>query len=103
MEYFDKAIESAKLEYISDIEWAFKYEDSNFCIYFYKDENGKNHIEEFLINKKGVWIDITPTDEQVKIMWSKLDAVPYREVESESSESITDLYDYYGVKREDFY
>ena len=98
-----KAIENATLEYISDIEWAYRYEDSNFCVDFYKDENGKNHIEQFLTNKKGIWIDIIPTDKQIKMMWLKLDAVPYREVEVESSEMITDLYDYYGVQRENFY
>lgn len=39
-----QAINNAKLEYISDIEWNYTYEDKKVCVMFYKDENGHNHV-----------------------------------------------------------
>ena len=98
-----EAIKLAKLEYISDIEWGYKYEDQFKCIDFYKDENGKNHIEKFLHKHNGMWIEITPTDEETKLMFQILNDTPYRESEEIQGETITDLYDYNGVKRENFY
>lgn len=109
MKQITKAIENAKLEYISDIEWYFSYKDSNVSVFFYKDETGKNNIEECVINRKGVWIDILPTDKQLKKMWQMLDAVPYREEVNEidddpnEREKLTNPYNYYGVNRNSFY
>lgn len=100
-----EAIKTAKLEYISDISWGFTNTLIPFClsINFYKDETGKNHIEEFCYKQNGVWFDLTPTDNQIKLMYQMLNDTPYREVEEETFEEIDDEYFYNGVKREDFY
>lgn len=108
LKMFDNAIKSAKLEYISDISWVYLFEDENITVNFYQDETGKNIIEQFLFNRKGLWVSITPTDKQIKQMFEILNNTPYREVEPELTDSFWeacngDNYEYNGVKRENFY
>jgi len=105
-EQITEAIKTAKLEYLSDTSWGFTNTVMPFClsINFYKDESGKNHIEEFCYKSKGIWFDLTPTDAQLKLMYKMLNNTPYREIEEEEfSEEIDDEYFYNGVKRENFY
>jgi hypothetical protein len=97
-----EAIKLANLTYISDVEWAYSYEDQFKCIDFYKDKTGRNNIEQFLFKKKNVWFPILPTEEEIKLMYSILNETPYREVEPDVEE-ISDYYDYYGVDPKDFY
>ena len=102
MKQVTEAIEKAKLEYQSDISWSYYYSDKSTSVhFFYKEDDNTNHIEEIAVFKNGIWIEVVPTDEQVKLMWDKLDKTDYRQ--SESFEEIQDLYDYNGVKRENFY
>lgn len=102
-ELLTEAIQSAKLEYLSDTSWAYHntIQQDKISIDFYQDETGQNHIEEFCIKQKGIWIAILPTDEQVKLMFKMLNDTPYREVEI--FEEIDDLYFHNGVKQADFY
>jgi len=102
MKLLSEAIENAVLEYQSDIEWNYRFSNKKVSVDFYKDGNGKNHVEEFVYFHNGIWVSIKPTDEQSKRMWTILNETPYREVET-FSETISDLYDYNGVKRSDFY
>lgn len=96
-------IQSAKLEYESDTSWVYRNETPSISISFSQDETGKNHIDEFNHKHNGLWIELIPSDEQVKMMFDKLNETPYREVEEEFSEAIHDHYDYYGVNRNHFY
>jgi hypothetical protein len=98
----NQAIEQAKLEYISDIDWHYRFESQFLVVDFYQDENGKNHVEEFCQNHKGLWVAIEPTDEQVKRMFEILNNTPYREVEPEGFREL-DNYDNCGVRPEHFY
>lgn len=98
-----EAIQLAKLEYISDIEWTYSYEDQFKAIDFCKDENGNNHVEQFLHNHKGAWFPVCPTDEELQLMYKILNDTPYREVEETEVEPISDMYNEFGVKRENFY
>ena len=83
MTYINQAIEQAKLEYITDISFCYRYESQFLVVDFYQDEIGKNYIEEICQNHKGLWIAIEPTDKQVKRMFEILNNTPYREVEPE--------------------
>jgi hypothetical protein len=96
------AIEQAKLEYISDISFGYRFENQFLVVDFYQDENGKNHVEEFCQNHKGLWVAIEPTEEQVKRMFSILNNTPYREVEPEEFGE-ADNYDTTGTRPENFY
>lgn len=100
---FNEILENVKLEYISDISWGYHYETKNICIDFYQDETGKNHIEQFCKKIKNVWVSLIPNDTQIKAMFDKLNATPYKETEKESFEDRGDLYNYYGVQIADFY
>jgi hypothetical protein len=99
MKDFNTAIAQAKLEYISDIEWAYRFENQFICVDFYKDESGINHVEEFCVNQKGLWIEVIPTDEQLQTMWKILNNTPYREVEVEEFGTNNDAESdpYYGI------
>jgi hypothetical protein len=98
----NQAIEQAKLEYISDISFGYRFESQFLVVDFYQDENGKNHVEEFCKNHKGLWVAIEPTEEQVKRMFEILNNTPYIEVEPEEFRE-ADNYDNCGVRPEHFY
>jgi len=100
---FNEILENAKLDYMSDTSWGYSYESRNIALDFYQDETGKNHIEQFCQKVKNVWFELIPNDAQIKAMWDKLNSTPYRETERECFEDMGDLYNYYGVKRADFY
>jgi hypothetical protein len=91
------------LEYLSDISWSYSFENENIVLDFYQDESGKNHIEQFAKKIGSVWFSLIATDKQIKAMFDKLEATPYRETEKEYFEDRGDLYEYYGVSRADFY
>lgn len=97
-----QAINNAKLEYISDIEWNYTYEDKKVCVMFYKDENGHNHVEQFLQSHHGVWVEVLPTDEQLQLMYKILNDTPYRENIEESFRE-EDNYDNTGTTPANFY
>lgn len=100
--YFSKILETAKLEYISDISWGYRVEHQDYILDFYQDEKGINHVEEFLLGKKDVWIAISPTKNQIYQMFDKLNKTEYRPVKPEP-EYIGDPYEYYGVEPKNFY
>ena len=95
-------IKTATLEYQSDISWSYSVEMQRIAIDFYKDESGRNHLEQFCQKVRNVWVDIIPTDAQIKLMWKMLDDTHYKTVEERFTD-IEDEYLYNGVKREDFY
>lgn len=95
---FNEAFEKAILEYTSDTSWGYKYETQNFVLEFYQDETGKNHLEQYANRKGKYWFELTATDEQMKMMFEKLNNTSYN-----GSEERGDLYDYYGVSQKDFY
>jgi hypothetical protein len=95
-------ISNAKLEYFNDISWHYRIETRRYCIDFAKDENGKNIIEEFSKLVKGVWIALTPTDEQIKMMWFILNMTPYRNDEF-GFPSETDTYESTGTNPFNFF
>lgn len=101
---FKKILSTAKLKYIDDISWGYKAETNTYCVDFYQNKIGKNIIEQFSICIDGRWIEMKPTDEQVKMMFDKLDATPYKPVEPKviHTDEI-DLYDYYGVQHSNFF
>lgn len=70
-------INSAKLTYISETSWSYLSETLNFVVEFYQDESGKNNIEQFCKRVNKYWIELTPTDAQIKLMFNKLNATPY--------------------------
>jgi len=98
----NQAIEQAKLEYISDISFGYRFENQFLVVDFYQDENGKNTVEEFCQKHNGLWVAIEPTNKQIKRMFAILDDTPYREVEVEEFRE-PDNYDNCGVKPEHFY
>lgn len=81
MKNFNEIIESLKPEYLSDVSWGYKYEKYDFVIDFYQDELGKNIIEQFCKKIKNEWINVEPTDAQLKTMFEKLNRTPYKEIE----------------------
>jgi len=102
MKGLNQAIEQAKLEYQSDVEWSYFFQNKFCSVCFYKDENGNNRIEEFGVMEKGLFIEVLPTDEQLKIMFNKLNNTPYREVEIEEYRE-PDNYDNTGTNPKNFY
>jgi hypothetical protein len=85
---FNNYLENAKLEVINDLSFAYRYEDANTIIDFYQDEVGENHLEEFAVNVGGAWITKLATDEQLKMMWDKLNATSLAFEVEEEDESI---------------
>jgi hypothetical protein len=100
---FVEIIETAKLKYIDDISWFYKYETKDCIVDFYQNEIGKNKVEQFAIKIDSRWISLTPTAEQVKMMFDKLNATPYQAVEPKviHTDEI-DLYNHYGVQLANF-
>lgn len=103
-EQITEAIQTAKLEYDTDIVWNYENTILKHClsVHFYKDEMGKNYVEEFCVKIKDLWVTIEPTDEQYKLMWKMLDDTPYREEEKEVFGD-EDNYENNGVKPSYFY
>lgn len=95
-------IKQAKLEYLSDTSWTYKFENQFYVIDFWQDDAGRNHVEQYLQQIDFYWCEIEPTDEELKLMWQMLNDTPYRPVEP-ISESIGNPYTYNGVKESDFY
>lgn len=104
-EKVQKALESCKIEYISDTSWQYTNTVYNqtISISFSQNDSGDNSIDDFSYKHKGTWFDLTPTDEQVKLMYDKLNNTPYREMPEDVNQIETDPYEEYGVKRQDFY
>lgn len=100
---FDNYLLNAKLEIMSDISFAYRYEDSQIVVDFYQDEKGKNHLEEFCINHNGMWFPILANDYQLKQMWDKLNNTTLDFDTIVEEEPVADLYDYFGVKPSNFY
>ena len=80
--YFEAIIETLTPKYMSDISWGYKYNSLDIVIDFYQNEDGENIIEQFCEKVKNNWHDITPTDFQIEVMFAKLNATPYRQVET---------------------
>jgi len=83
MKDFNTAITEAKLDYISDIEFAYYFSNQFITVNFYKNENGDNIIEEFCQKHNGMWFPIIPTQEQKDAMDERLNTTKPREVELE--------------------
>jgi hypothetical protein len=100
-----EAIKTAKLEYLSDISWTYESVINPNCIsiQFWQSGSGKNDVSEFCVKVNGIWMDIVPTDEQLKLMYDKLNNTPYRKTLEEINEIEVDQYEEYGVKQSDFY
>lgn len=103
----ERLISEAKLEYISDTSWGYKAETEKYCIDFYQDEKGHNHIEQFVRNHNGQWFDMIPTASQGKMMFDILNATPYREVQNYEDGSCfwnePDSYESTGTNPKNFY
>jgi len=99
----DNLISNAKLEYFNDISWHYRIETRRYCIDFFKDETGKNKIEEFAKLIKGVWITLIPTDAQIKMMWFMLNMTPYRVDEDFGFYSESDSYESTGTNPLNFF
>jgi hypothetical protein len=100
-----EALESCEVDYFSDTSWQYsnKEHKQTICIEFSQNESGENSIDKFCYQRKGIRFDVTPTDEQIKLMWEKLNNTPYRKTPEEINEIEVDPYEEYGVKRSYFY
>jgi hypothetical protein len=78
MQNFKQYLDDAELTYHTDTSWEYRYETPNICISFGQLEDGKNIIENFAVKRKSIWICLTPTDKQIKMMFAKLELTPYR-------------------------
>lgn len=101
--YFETIIESLAPTYMSDISWGYKYQSQDVVIDFYQDENGENIIEQFCEKVKNNWHDIAPTDFQIKVMFDKLNATSYRQIETFTQMPWEDEMHENGHKQSDFY
>jgi len=83
---FNHYLNNAKFERLSDISFAYRYEDKSIVLAFYQDEIGKNILDEYAMNINGVWFTLVATDEQLKAMWNKLNStsLAFDDVETES-------------------
>jgi len=98
----NQAIEQAKLEYITDIDWHYRFESQFLLVDFGTDDNGKFTVHEFCRKHNGMWFDLIATDKQIKAMQKRFDETPNREAEVEDFGE-PDNYDNCGVKPEHFY
>ena len=83
-------IKQAKLEYETDTSWSYKFENQFYVIDFWQDEKGTNHVEQYLHNHNGVWVDMIPTDEELSLMYKILNDTPYRSGEVNAPEWMLD-------------
>ena len=102
IDYFKEVLQKAEPNYDSDIAWHYILKGQNYQIVFGQDDIGRNSIDEFSVLLRKKWVTILPTDEQIKLMFEKLDKTPYRE-DDFVSEPISDEYDCNGVNRLNFY
>jgi hypothetical protein len=96
-------LENAKLNYESEISWGYKIETPRYCLDFWQDEKGINHIEEFLVKIRRNCVDIEEEEYQTILMYEKLNNTPYQPVKEVENIEINDLYWYNGVRKSDFY
>ena len=107
-EKFRELLEKCKMVTLYENSFAFEFTSETYSVKFYKDENGKNILEEFLKKVNNNWEDMALYSYQLKIMFDKLDN---EELENQLNErpehmqpeAILDHYNYFGVKRSDFY
>lgn len=98
----NQAIEQAKLEYITDIDWHYRFESQFLVVDFGTNENGKFTLHEFCRKHNGMWFDLIATDKQLEAMQKRFDETPARENEPEEFREL-DNYDNCGVRPEHFY
>jgi hypothetical protein len=98
-------LDKCELERLSDTSWGYTYSTQNFILHFYQTDVGVNILEEYTKKIKGLWVDLIATDEEIKLMWDKLNNTQYHDDSEPFSdeEEITDPYAYFGVPRENFY
>lgn len=99
---FDQFLNLLTFERLTDNSFSYEYKDKDIIIGFYKDENDKNHIDEFKMFSNGVWNDVTPNDYQRNQMHKKLNETPFFEDEDEEVYPMSD-FDNYGVEPKNFY
>jgi hypothetical protein len=100
------AIEKSKMEYLSDVSWRFENTTHKNCVEigFYQDEDGNNQIEQFCIKLNNKWVDVEPTEAQLKLMFDKLNSITYRENEDKYDyNSNYNNYENNGVQPSNFY
>ena len=102
-DYFSLLIQGLKPHYLSDISWVYSYTTETVCIEFYQDQNGKNYVEQFAVKIKNKWSDVNPTDFQIKVIFEKLNATPYRQVETFTPIPWEDEMTENGHQQKDFY
>lgn len=100
---FDSYLGKAKLEVLSDISFAYRFENENLVIDFYQDEIGKNHLDELAVKHNDIRFPIIASDYQLKAMWHKLNSTSLAFDTIVEEDPITDLYDYFGVQPSNFY
>ena len=83
--------------------WSYLSETLNFVVEFYQDESGINQIEEFCQKVNKHWIQLIPTDAQIKLMFDKLNATPYEPQEPEERFDYIDECWENGHKPSDFF
>lgn len=107
-ERFSDILNLCKLIDLFDNSFAFEFQNDRYSIKFYKDENGKNIVEEFLKKVDHDWEEMSFYGYQQKLMFDKLDnqekenQLNKRE-EHMQVEEIFDYYKEYGVSRTDFF
>lgn len=102
-EFFNFMLDNSVLNRISDISWAYKFDNGTFVLDFFQNEDGKNHIEEFSTIVNGVKFDLMASDEQIKLMWGKLNNTPYHDEKERDSPFSIDYNELYGVEPKNFY
>ena len=82
-----------------------EYENYKVSFYGLKEDNYKLVVEDFGLSINQKWRQYYPTDMQLELMQVKLiKAVSELQLEDDpTDEGIQDLYDYFGVKRSNFY
>jgi len=97
-------LQHCKLTRDTEISFGYKYETQNFILDFYQNSAGQNILEQYARKIKGVWVDLVATDEEIQLMWNKLDNTQYHDDnEPVIEEETTDLYTHYGVQASNFY
>ena len=107
----DHLITNVKLYTGKDLETVglqSEYENYKVSFYGIKENNYKLVVEDFGLSINQKWRQYYPTDMQLELMQVKLiKAVSDLQDEcledDQTDEGIQDLYDYFGVKRSNFY
>lgn len=98
----NQAIEQAKLEYITDIDWCYIFKSQFLVVDFGTDNDGNFTVHEFCRKHNGMWFDLIATDDQLKAMQKRFEETANREVDPEEFGEADD-YDNCGVRPEHFY